>query len=65
MTKIANKKVSPKKVPLVSDAFFGSDNDDEGNIVRFDMEAVAALIKQLNGDITATVSINSYFPSGW
>jgi hypothetical protein len=68
MTKISNKKLIKKKIPLVSDTFFGGDNEDDGNIVRYDMEDVAALINALNQNAPTPptpIIINSYFPSGW
>lgn len=65
MTKISNKAVIQKKIPLVSDTVFGGDNDNDGELVRYDIEALADLIKQLNGNTPSTVKINSYHPSGW
>lgn len=66
MTKVSNRVAYKKKTPTASDSFFGSDTDDNGEFVRFDMESVAALIKELNDRYpSSNIKINSYFPSGW
>jgi hypothetical protein len=65
MTKISNKSVYKKKIPLVSDTVFGGDNENNGDIVRYDMEALAQLMKEINEGTPSTVKVNSYFPSGW
>mgnify|MGYP003451520075 CR=1 FL=1 len=66
MTKIANGTVYKTKYNVkVTDDIYGWDSDDNGKIIRMDMEAVAALIKTINGDSPTTIKTKSYFPSGW
>jgi hypothetical protein len=65
MTKISNKTAIPKKIPLASDTVFGGDNDENGDIVRYDMEALSQLINSLNQNAPQNIPVNSYFPSGW
>lgn len=63
MTKISSTTIKKKTTPTIEDTVFGGDMADNGEIVRYDMEALAALINSLNEN--APQNINSYYPSGW
>jgi hypothetical protein len=65
MTKISSTTIKKKTTPTIEDTVFGGDMADNGEIVRYDMETLAALIKLINGDSPTAININSYFPSGW
>jgi hypothetical protein len=61
-----SSKVIKKKSPTIEDTVFGGDTKNNGSMVRYDMEQLAALIKSHNytgSEIKQTK--NSYFPSGW
>jgi hypothetical protein len=65
MTKISNATVYKTKYNIkVADDVYGWDSEDNGKIIRMDMEALAALIQQINSTVVTT-NIKSYFPSGW
>lgn len=63
MTKISNKQTYIHKTPVATDDVFGKDNDNDGDLVRFDMYSLAQLIATINQ--TSPIQIKSYFPSGW
>ena len=64
MTKISSTTIKKKTTPTIEDTVFGGDMEDNGEMVRYDMETLAVLIQQINGDIIIA-KIKSYFPSGW
>lgn len=49
MTKISSKTAYPKKKPISSDYFVGTDSEDFNKTVNFGFEEVAGLVNKLNG----------------
>lgn len=49
MTKISSKTAYPKKKPISSDYFVGTDSEDFNKTVNFGFEEVAGLVNDLNG----------------
>lgn len=49
MTKISSKTAYPKKNPISSDYFVGTDSEDFNKTVNFGFEEVAGLVNKLNG----------------
>ena len=47
MTRISEKNIT-KKIPTLEDTVFGGDTENFGGIVRYDIDALATLIQQLN-----------------
>ena len=66
MTRISEKNIT-KKVPTMEDTIFGGNTDNFGSIVRYDIEALVNLIKQMGGItiVSPAEKSKSYFPSGW
>lgn len=49
MTKISSKTAYPKKKPISSDYFVGTDSEDFNKTINFGFEEVAGLVNDLNG----------------
>jgi len=48
MTKISSTTIKKKTTPTIEDTVFGGDMEDNGEMVRYDMETLAALINGFN-----------------